>query len=115
MSDDDAGLTEQFVGYPEFFADLKARIRSAHVHAALLVNHERVLPYWQIGKLILVRQEEEGGAKVEFFDYFRNKDKEYAIEIGVLELFDTVNPKDRVPDFIPPQSFCYMDEPWGRV
>lgn len=65
MSDDDAGLTEQFAGYPEFFADLKARIRSAQVRAALSVNRELVLLYWQIGKSILARQEEEGwGAKV---------------------------------------------------
>ena len=65
MPDDDAGLTGKFAGYPELFADLKARIRSAQVRAALSVNRELVLLYWQIGSAILVRQEEEGwGAKV---------------------------------------------------
>jgi type I restriction enzyme S subunit len=56
-----------------------------------------------------------GISEVEFFDYFRDKDKGYAIEIGMLELFGPINPKDHVPDFSPPQSFCYTDEPWGRV
>ena len=60
MPDADFGLTGQFAGYPELFADLKARIRSAQVRAALSVNRELVILYWQIGKAILVRQEEEG-------------------------------------------------------
>jgi len=65
LPDADFGLTGQFAGYPELFADLKARIQSAQVRAALSVNRELVLLYWQIGKAILVRQEEEGwGAKV---------------------------------------------------
>ena len=50
-----------------------------------------------------------------FFDYFRDKDKGDAIEIGMLELFDPIDPKDHIPDFSPPQSFCYTDKPWGRV
>jgi len=59
LPDDDSGLTGQFARYPELFADLKARIRSAHVCAALSVNRELVLPYQQIGSAILVRQEKE--------------------------------------------------------
>ena len=38
MPDDDSGLTGQFARYPELFADLKARIRSAQVRAALSVD-----------------------------------------------------------------------------
>jgi len=59
LSDDAAGLTWQFAGYPELFADLKARIRSAQVRAALSVNRELLLLYGQIGSAILVRQEKE--------------------------------------------------------
>ena len=55
MPDDDSGLTGQFARYPELFADLKARIRSARVRAALSVNRELVLLYWQIVSAILVR------------------------------------------------------------
>lgn len=52
-------------GYREFVATLKNRIRSAQVKAAVSVNRELVLLYWQIGDDILARQEREGwGAKV---------------------------------------------------
>jgi len=51
--------------YDEFLRSLKDRIRTAQVRAALAVNKELVLLYWQIGKEILERQEQEGwGAKV---------------------------------------------------
>ncbi len=51
--------------YDEFLNALKERIRQAQVRAALAVNKELVLLYWQIGKDILKRQEQEGwGAKV---------------------------------------------------
>jgi predicted nuclease of restriction endonuclease-like (RecB) superfamily len=45
--------------------DLKERIRSAQVRAALSVNRELVLLYWQLGRDILTRQRQQGwGAKV---------------------------------------------------
>jgi predicted nuclease of restriction endonuclease-like (RecB) superfamily len=52
-------------GYPELLAELKTRIRSAYVRAALAVNRELVLLYWSIGRDVLRRQKSEGwGAKV---------------------------------------------------
>ena len=51
----------------------------------------------------------------DFFDYFRGKNKGFAIEIGDVEVFDPINPKDINPDFIPPQSFCYTDKHWANV
>jgi predicted nuclease of restriction endonuclease-like (RecB) superfamily len=52
-------------GYDALLRDLKTRIRSAQVKAALAVNQELVLLYWQIGRDILARQQQEGwGAKV---------------------------------------------------
>ena len=51
--------------YPAFVADLKERIRAAQVRASLAVNREMVLLYWQIGRDLLSRQQQEGwGAKV---------------------------------------------------
>ena len=51
--------------YELFFNGLKKRISNARVKAALAVNQELVLLYWQIGKDILERQEAEGwGSKV---------------------------------------------------
>ncbi|MGL6342009.1 MAG: PDDEXK nuclease domain-containing protein, partial [Waterburya sp.] len=51
--------------YDEFLKTLSERIRTAQVKAALAVNKELVLLYWQMGKDILNRQDTEGwGAKV---------------------------------------------------
>lgn len=51
--------------YQELLDDLKHRIRNARVHAALSVNRELILLYWQIGQVILERQAQDGwGAKV---------------------------------------------------
>jgi predicted nuclease of restriction endonuclease-like (RecB) superfamily len=51
--------------YAEWLADLKLRIHTAQQRAALAVNRELVLLYWQIGRDILARQAAQGwGAKV---------------------------------------------------
>ena len=51
--------------YAGFLEDLKQRIRSARLRAALAVNAELVLLYWSIGQDILARQRDQGwGAKV---------------------------------------------------
>lgn len=51
--------------YDEFLHNLKERIRNSQVRAALAVNRELVLLYWQIGCEILKRQKEQGwGSKV---------------------------------------------------
>lgn len=53
------------IGYTDFLADLKTRIRSAQAKAALSVNRELVLLYWDIGQRILEQQRREGwGTKV---------------------------------------------------
>ncbi|MEQ1859986.1 MAG: PDDEXK nuclease domain-containing protein [Chthoniobacteraceae bacterium] len=51
--------------YGPLLADLKARVRSAQVKAAVAVNRELILLYWHIGREILRAQKAEGwGAKV---------------------------------------------------
>ena len=45
--------------YADFLNGLKSRIRTAQVRAALAVNQELVLLYWQIGHDILARQKGE--------------------------------------------------------
>ncbi len=51
--------------YDRFLKDLKHRIRTAQVKAALAINQEMVMLYWSIGRDILQRQESEGwGTKV---------------------------------------------------
>ena len=52
-------------GYHELLEELKGRIRTAQVRAALAVNRELVLLYWSIGRDVLRRQQTEGwGSKV---------------------------------------------------
>jgi predicted nuclease of restriction endonuclease-like (RecB) superfamily len=51
--------------YQEFLISLKQRIRTSQIQAALAVNRELILLYWQIGREILLRQSQQGwGAKV---------------------------------------------------
>jgi predicted nuclease of restriction endonuclease-like (RecB) superfamily len=51
--------------YAAFLEDIKARVLQAQTKAALSVNRELVLLYWQIGREILERQKAQGwGAKV---------------------------------------------------
>lgn len=48
-----------------FLDDVKTRIRSAQVKAALAVNRELLFLYWAVGREILTRQQAEGwGSKV---------------------------------------------------
>jgi predicted nuclease of restriction endonuclease-like (RecB) superfamily len=47
-------------GYDDFLRDLKDRIHTAQVRAALSVNRELVRLYWQIGRDITARQAEQG-------------------------------------------------------
>ena len=51
--------------YAALLASLQERIRGAQVRAALSVNRELVLLYWQIGREILIQQGAQGwGARV---------------------------------------------------
>ena len=53
------------LGYPTLLEELKARIRTAQIRAAVAVNRELVLLYWEVGRRILENQKREGwGAKV---------------------------------------------------
>jgi predicted transcriptional regulator len=46
-----------------------------------------------------------------FFDYFAKKELGHAIKIGKFKLFDvSIEPKRVLPNFVPPQSFCYVDQ-----
>jgi predicted nuclease of restriction endonuclease-like (RecB) superfamily len=59
---DDVGLPD---GYAPLLAELKVRVRSAQLKAAVSVNRELILLYWHIGSEILRCQKEQGwGAKV---------------------------------------------------
>jgi len=62
---DQTSITPSDDNYAAFLQSLKTRIRTAQIKAALAVNRELVLLYWQIGGDILARQQAEGwGARV---------------------------------------------------
>ncbi len=51
--------------YQELLVSLKQRIRASQIRAALAVNRELIVLYWQIGREILLRQSQQGwGARV---------------------------------------------------
>lgn len=51
--------------YAALLHDLKQRIQTAQIKAAVAVNRELILLYWTIGREILIRQQQLGwGAKV---------------------------------------------------
>src|SRR5438477_11119966 len=50
-------------GYPALLEDIKSRIRSAQIKAALSVNRELIELYWSIGRDIVLRQEAQGWGK----------------------------------------------------
>ncbi len=55
-------------------------------------------------------KDDAGISEDEFFDYFRNKQKGFALEIKEVERFENpVDPKIIFPNFVPPQSFCYIN------
>lgn len=60
MTDMPARLGTPPAGYADWLAELKTRIHAAQQRAALAVNRELVLLYWQIGRDILARQAEQG-------------------------------------------------------
>jgi predicted nuclease of restriction endonuclease-like (RecB) superfamily len=49
--------------YPILLEDIKSRIRSARIRAALSVNRELIELYWHIGRSIVKRQHAEGWGK----------------------------------------------------
>lgn len=54
-----SGSTELAL-YRELLAEIKARVRQAQHKAALSANAEMVVMYWDVGRLIAARQEDEG-------------------------------------------------------
>ena len=53
-----------------------------------------------------------GISEDEFFDYFRNKETGFALEIKEVEKFkNPIDPKTLIPNFVPPQSFHYIKAP----
>lgn len=69
------------------------------------VIEERPLILWEMFKEVSGLREEE------FFSYFYGREKGYAIEIEEINKFESpVDPWEFNADFIPPQSFQYIND-----
>ena len=56
-------------------------------------------------------KESAGIGEEDFFSYFEGRKRGYAIEIGKTDPLETpVDPKVCDPEFVPPQSFQYVDD-----
>jgi len=61
-------------------------------------------------------KELSGMNTTEFFNYFGTKNKGFAIKIEKLEIFkNPIDPITTISNFIPPQSFYYIDESWRFI
>ena len=55
-------------------------------------------------------KDQSGLDESEFFNYFRGRSKGYAIGIDEFTPFkDPIDPRLHYDNFVPPQSFCYVD------
>ncbi len=54
------GLVIQDNAYTEWLKQLKDKIRKTQLQAALSANRELILLYWDIGKELYEKQEEQG-------------------------------------------------------
>lgn len=62
MRNDDMDVTLPMdlpADYPDFLADVKRRIQTAQIKAAMAVTHELIQLYWEIGQQIVERQQRE--------------------------------------------------------
>ncbi|MCX6669297.1 MAG: hypothetical protein NTV25_05760 [Methanothrix sp.] len=78
---------------------------------------KRIVGVFNIGNIIRDSPKElwdqlghlSGMNEAEFFDYFQDIKIGFAIEIKNVEIFDApLDPKEQIPGFNPPQSFCYL-------
>ncbi len=53
-------MSNELAFYGKLLGEIKNRIRQAQVKAALSVNAEMILLYWDIGRMIYMRQQQEG-------------------------------------------------------
>ena len=53
-------MSTELTLYRDLLADIKTRVRQAQHKAALSANSEMILMYWDIGRMIAARQEQEG-------------------------------------------------------
>ncbi len=84
---------------------------------------KKIVARFDVGEIIVdspeklweITKEGSGISQEDFFTYFGDCEKGFAIEMKNIEFFD--DPVDPFTDstFKPPQSFCYMEEDWIQI
>jgi len=78
---------------------------------------KKIVASFRVGKILEDRpkrlwhqlKEYSGLDYIEFFNYFDGKERGFAIEItSVKEFKEPIEPRDFIPNFVPPQSFYYL-------
>ncbi len=91
-------------------------INTVYIYSSSPVK--RIVGAFKVGDIIEDRpsslweqlSEFSGLNEQEFFKYFENSAKGFAIEMRNVERFDNpVDPTEVIPNFRPPQSFCYIN------
>ena len=78
------------------------KIVARFILSVVLEDHPKIL--WEKYKNF------SGIDEIEYFKYYGNSKKGFAIKITELKFFKTpIDPKSLFPDFVAPQSFCYID------
>lgn len=98
----------------------KSIFNNKHVEEAYIYETspiKKIVGIFKIGDIIRASPEDlwdqlghlSGVNEAEFFDYFQEIKIGFAIEIKNVEIFDVpFDPKEQIPGFNPPQSFCYL-------
>ena len=90
-------------------------IHEAYIYVTAPIK--RIVGLFEIGAIIRDSAEGlwnklgvlSGMDEAEFFDYFKDIKIGFAIEIKHVEAFEAqYDPKEMIPGFNPPQSFCYL-------
>ena len=80
---------------------------------------KKIVGYFKIGKIVKDAPEElwkkynnrSGMDEDDFFRYFNGYNEGFAIKIKSLLIFEVfIDPEELIPNFVPPQSFRYIDD-----
>jgi len=93
----------------------KQNIEKVYIYSSSPVS--KIIAAFEIEKILkdspekiwTLCQKYAGISKKDFFDYFKNSEQAFAIEIGYVDSFkEHINPFKVIENFKPPQSFYYL-------
>ncbi|MBN1036092.1 hypothetical protein HYI08_06230 [Clostridium botulinum] len=92
-------------------------VENAYIYASVPIK--KIVSVFKIGQVVSGTPDEvwkrcgafSGTTKESLMEYFKGKDKVYALEIIDYKKFDVpIEPKDYIKDFYPPQFFRYLED-----